>query len=1424
MLRVLPVLLVFIFLFIYFFPVSVQGATSSTSTAEFITTGSMNEPRLGHTSTLLSDGKVLVVGGDSSGNTQPYLNSVELYNPNTGIFSYTGDMTTGRSGHTTTLLSDGKVLITGGMDRWATDHTLISAEIYDPATGVFTPTGNMNAKRTWHQATLLDDGRVLVAGGFDGTYLSSSEIYDPATDTFTLTGNMNDPRIWYAMTLLRDGRVLVAGGSDSYGGWLGSSELYDPATGIFSYSGSLSTPRWIHEGTLLGNDTVLFAGGNGHGPSGEVRLNSVELYDIPTGTFSTTASMNTARAGASQTLLLGGNVLVAGGYNGTITVNTAEIYNHSTSTFAYTTNTITTPRYAHKATRLQNGNVLLTGGTDASNTILASAEIYSQPSTLPQCSDGIDNDGDGFIDYPSDLGCESVNDNTEIDTTIPTYMFVSANTAYYGLNLFNNVNPGLHFFASGPVVDYGPLIGVILKLYAGQYPDTSNQLFTNFAGSKTVSGIHDWWKNIYLHDDIIGNLASATGQYWVSFTPVLPLTTTQIGDAWYANFYNDGSTFVVGEYNPSSPIILDVPYYHQGSTEWCMPTSMAMVFKYYGKNTHSWDIAKEWDWERDVQWWNVLEPTYDMIEQLFNKYGLTTEKISDATDFNVIKTSIDSGKPVILYLRSLTHAVVVVGYNEDVISGARKVYIHDPSSVLGNEFDGYDTNIAGGLDWDEIASRIKFSDYAIVISGEPNSPKGTLDIGMSNDLGLFFYESSETRNINSFAYGKDIGIGWLSNKQLHPLSLTREDYVDYKNYITNHTNIVRDYILEIELVDSITGIASKVSQKITANNGTQRQVQSNPVKISDLIEGRDGDYNIILNLYGVLNNIKTELYDQIVFPSLEYKDWIDTDNDCISDTEEEIIGTNPNDVDTDGDGLWDGWEYNNLDMEDNCNPLGIDLVALGAGPRHKDIFLEIDWMEDENHSHKPYDYSVQRVVDIFSNAPIENIDKNNGINLHVDLSNSVIHEDKTSFDFPGLGFLNSDFDRIKNDNFDEKRKKIFRYVLFAHNLSTLGGFTSDKSGYAELPGNDLIVTLGSFEDEVGTKDDQTGTLMHELGHTLGLKHGGDDSKNSKPNYLSVMNHLFQLRGISKTNSLDTIFDFSRTSLSQLNESSLNEFVGIGSEHMMTYLSCKNKMLFLVAGNGPINWNCKSGIQDVGVTADINSDYLLTRLNGHDDWGSELVYRFQGLSNYANGVRGNLPPVEEELDYKTVKTLSLDRVPQEIKDDSVSPISNIWLDGKKIYDGVYIYSLMLNIEAIDNNGGTGVEIIEHSIDGGMTWLEYIEPLTFTEEGEYTIWYRSTDWFGNVEEAKSVSFEIVSAQGLLEETANWITTQNDKKLKNVEQMLKNALNEKFWQDRNILTEAGGQRVLSHLNNAIRFLSDSVYDKIRARLELALQILNR
>jgi hypothetical protein len=292
------------------------------ATAAFALTGSMVIPRSGHTATLLSNGKVLVTGGAPLTLGPPPPEAEELYDPATGAFAPTGVILTPRGLDTATLLSDGTVLVVGGNQEAGLNTfppTLATAELYNPATGTFTQTGSMASPRNRHTATLLVNGKVLVIGGFDGqSALATAEIYDPATRAFTPTGSMAFTRTDHMATLLNNGKILVTGGwSDitvvnSHAVYIGQravAELYDPVTGSFTTTGTLETPRSQHAATLRKDGTVLVAGG----VMGETMLETAELYNPALATFSPAGSMAVPRYSFTATLLPDGSVLVTSG-------------------------------------------------------------------------------------------------------------------------------------------------------------------------------------------------------------------------------------------------------------------------------------------------------------------------------------------------------------------------------------------------------------------------------------------------------------------------------------------------------------------------------------------------------------------------------------------------------------------------------------------------------------------------------------------------------------------------------------------------------------------------------------------------------------------------------------------------------------------------------------------------------------------------------------------------------------------------------------------------------------------------------------------------------------------------------------------------------------------------------------------------------
>ena len=390
-------------------------------------------------------------------------------------------------------------------------------------------------------------------------------------------------------------------------------------------------------------------------------------------------------------------------------------------------------------------------------------------------------------------------------------------------------------------------------------------------------------------------------------------------------------------------------------------------------------------------------------------------------------------------------------------------------------------------------------------------------------------------------------------------------------------------------------------------------------------------------------------------------------------------GTTKCDADQDGDGLCDEWETKGYwshiaGKQDQF----IDLPAMGARVDHKDVFLHIDYMQQSPtisgaHTHQPKAAAMQQIVTSFSNAPVMNLDGTTGINLHIDCgptcytgtgsisgtqSLAVSLPETNDFDPTPFNTRTGAFDWTLFDTLSANftgtgRAYAFHHVIFGHEQHP--GYASsgisrnaDKAAFYN-GASDLIVTLGDVKDNPqGTVSQQAGTLMHELGHNLGLAHGGQDFLNYKPNYISIMNYAFQFFGII-TDGHGGLLDYSENALPDMDETQLNEQLGVnanvssypavgplpsidrvGTSYFCTGENDSNASIHRVSNlNGRINWDClvdKSqdpplATYQLSVPAQLTGDPVYYILSSFKDWPN---LKFLGGALSGNGL-GNPPP-------------------------------------------------------------------------------------------------------------------------------------------------------------------------------------------------------
>lgn len=293
--------------------------------------------------------------------------------------------------------------------------------------------------------------------------------------------------------------------------------------------------------------------------------------------------------------------------------------------------------------------------------------------------------------------------------------------------------------------------------------------------------------------------------------------------------------------------------------------------------------------------------------------------------------------------------------------------------------------------------------------------------------------------------------------------------------------------------------------------------------------------------------------------------------------------------DNDGDGIPNSWEINGYDY-DNDGRVDLDFPAWGADPNHKDIFVEMDYMPGLMATQSELD----TIVDTFDNYPINNPDGRQGVNIHLDAGSRYSKYNLGGGEEIPYQVVRNEttVGQLRYNHSDPARDGVFHYMVFGDYYSDAPG----SSGIAQINGLNFAVTLGPtyWGDNVSSAT-YVGTFIHELGHNLGLLHGGNDNVNFKPNYFSIMNYRYQIKGVPRTDG-SLYFGYSTERFSTLNERSLYEEDGFGPEsHGFLYDYHPDAI-----ADAPVDFNDDGQISHNPISADLNNDGHLSSLSAQDD--------------------------------------------------------------------------------------------------------------------------------------------------------------------------------------------------------------------------------
>jgi len=501
--------------------------------------------------------------------------------------------------------------------------------------------------------------------------------------------------------------------------------------------------------------------------------------------------------------------------------------------------------------------------------------------------------------------------------------------------------------------------------------------------------------------------------------------------------------------------------------------------------------------------------------------------------------------------------------------------------------------------------------------------------------------------------------------------------------------------------------------------------------------------------------------------------------DGLGDSPYNISGNNrdryPVFLDSDGDGIENIIELNGIDSDYDGT---IDFRLPRADPQHKNLYLEIDYMgSNGTHDHKPGVDAINDVIAAFANAPVDNPDGAKGITLHIEVDEEIPHQNVIN--------MFADFDNIKLGRFGTAAQRIdansakilgakrlfYHYCLFIHQYAGDLG----SSGLSELPGNDFVCSLGGFPSVNGTRDEQAGILMHEFGHNLNLRHGGGDDVNGKPNYLSIMSYSRTFPELLPNRPLD----YSRAKLPDLNETNLDETVGIGGPNgnqtvygPVTWNATENKWnVFVASSQGPIDWNTNGNPTDNRVQTSVNNftaldygDNILGILTGYDDWAN-IMYSFRGTPEFADGVHVHVD--DQEITWEIVEkmrnTIMIEPLNVGFHDIAITNItpSEAAVDQGSILSisvtvanqGTYVENVSLTVYANTTSIGSQTTTLSN---GSSTIISFNWNTYGFAMGDYAISAQATPVLGETDTADNTNYSTQEVAIVQESPSNnfWI----------------------------------------------------------------------